>query len=62
MCPACIATLALVYAGVFSMGGLTALVVNKLHAKTGAKRIDLTTQTREQGGEQDESSASCVAS
>jgi hypothetical protein len=38
--------------GVTSTGGLTALVVKKLHAKTGTKKIDPTTKTK---GGQDES-------
>jgi hypothetical protein len=49
MCPACIATAALVVAGATSAGGMTALVVEKLRAKTGAKKIDPTNQAR--GGE-----------
>jgi hypothetical protein len=58
MCPACIATAALVVAGATSTGGLIALVVKTLPAKTGAKSIDPTSQT---GGEQDESSENRVA-
>ena len=34
MCPACIASVALVAAGVMSTGGLTALVTKKFHPKT----------------------------
>jgi hypothetical protein len=37
MCPACIATAALVVAEPTSTGGLIALAVRKLPAKTGAK-------------------------
>jgi hypothetical protein len=37
MCPACIASVALMVASVLSTGGLTALVVRKLGAKNGAK-------------------------
>lgn len=37
MCPACIATAALVVAGATSAGGLIALVVKKRSAKTGAR-------------------------
>ena len=37
MCPACIAPAALIVAGATSTGGLTALVVKKLSAKTSAK-------------------------
>jgi hypothetical protein len=39
MCPACIASAAWAVAGVTSTGGLTALVVKKLRAKSGAKKI-----------------------
>ncbi len=59
MCPACITTVALVVAGATSTGGLTALVVKTLRAKTGAKSINPTTQA---GGEQNGSSQSRVAS
>ena len=59
MCPVCMATVALVAGGATSAGGLTALVVKKLHAKNGAKNTELITQTR---GGQDESSESRVAS
>jgi len=51
MCPACIATLALIVAGAASTGGMTALAL-KLHAKTGAKEIESTIQSR---GGKDES-------
>ena len=37
MCPACMASAALMIAGVMSTGGLTALVVKKLHRKTPRK-------------------------
>ena len=57
MCPACIITVALIVAGVTSTGGLTALVVKKRRAKTGANNIDLATQTK---GEQNESFKSSV--
>jgi hypothetical protein len=57
MCPACITTVALIVAGVTSTGGLTALVVKKRRAKTGANNIDLATQTK---GEQNESFKSSV--
>jgi hypothetical protein len=57
MCPACIATAALVVAGATSTGGLLALAVKKLPAKTGAS-IDPTSQT---GGEHDESPKNRVA-
>jgi hypothetical protein len=45
MCPACVATAALVVADATSAGGKTALVVKKLRAKTGARGTDPTTQT-----------------
>ena len=38
MCPACIASAALMIAGVLSTGGLTALVVRKPGAKNSAKK------------------------
>ncbi len=59
MCPACITTAAVMVAGATSTGGLTALVVKTLRAKTDAKNINPTTQT---GGEQNGSSKSRVAS
>jgi hypothetical protein len=59
MCPACIITVALTIASTTSTGGVTALVVKKLRAKTGAKSIDAPTQT---SGSQDGSSKSRVAS
>jgi len=39
MCPACIATAALIVTKASSAGGLTALVAKKLHRKASAKRI-----------------------
>lgn len=45
MCPACIATLALVTASATSTGGLTALVVKKFHQKVGAKKTNLSVET-----------------
>jgi hypothetical protein len=36
MCPACIASAALIITGIMSTGGLTALVAKKLHAKNDA--------------------------
>ncbi len=46
MCPACILTMALIYAGLTSTGGLTALAIKKFHAKTGATKIDPATQPK----------------
>ena len=57
MFPACITTVALIVAGVTSTGGLTALVVKKRRAKTGADNIDVATQTK---GEQNGSFKSSV--
>ena len=37
MCPACLASAALIIASVMSTGGLAAVVVRKLGAKNGAK-------------------------
>jgi hypothetical protein len=36
MCPACIASAALLISGIMSTGGLTALAAKKLHAKNNA--------------------------
>lgn len=44
MCPACIATVALIAISVTSTGGLAALAVAKLHRKTGATKIEPATQ------------------
>lgn len=46
MCPACIATAALVVTGATSAGGLIALVVSKLPAQTGTKSTGPTDQSR----------------
>jgi hypothetical protein len=51
MCPACIATVALVAAGATSTSGLAALVVKKIRAENEAKNINPKTQTE---GEQNE--------
>ena len=51
MCPVCITSMVLTAAGAASTGGLTALVVTKLHAKIGARKINLTNQIK---GEQNE--------
>ena len=40
MCPACIASVALIITGVMSTGGLTALAAKKLHAKNNADDRD----------------------
>ena len=51
MCPACIATIALLAVGATSAGGVVSLVVKKLRAENGAKNISPKTQTE---GEQNE--------
>jgi hypothetical protein len=50
MCPACIATAAVVMAGAISGGGLTALVLKGLRAPTDTSGTEPTNQT---GGEPD---------
>jgi hypothetical protein len=40
MCPACLATVALIAAGASSTGGLAALVVRTLRAKRGGANAD----------------------
>jgi hypothetical protein len=59
MCPACITSMVLVVAGGTSAGGLTAVVMKKLRANTGAKSNDPATKI---SGGQDGSSKSRVAS
>lgn len=47
MCPACIASAALIITGIMSTGGLTALAAKKLHAKNDADdRGSFDSQTR----------------
>jgi hypothetical protein len=38
MCPACLATLAMIIAGATSTGGVATVLVNKFRAKTDAKK------------------------
>jgi hypothetical protein len=38
MCPACLATLAMMVAGTASTGGLAAVLVNKFRVKRGARK------------------------
>jgi len=61
MCPACIASAALIISGIMSTGGLTALAAQKLHAKNSANdrnsfdsqsHGDVTTKSDAQGKEQ----------
>ena len=48
MCPACIASAALMVAGVMSTGGLTALAARLLHPKSNAPKISSETQNRKE--------------
>jgi hypothetical protein len=57
MCPACLATMALIVAGATSTGGLTALAMKTLRAKTGARGTDPTTQTLKLDKQEDENAA-----
>jgi hypothetical protein len=57
MCPACIATMALIVAGATSTGGLTALAMKTLRAKTGARDTDPTTQTMKLDKQEDGNAA-----
>lgn len=61
MCPACIASAALIITGIMSTGGLTALAAKKLHAKNNANdggsfdsesRKDLSSQSDTHGKEE----------
>jgi hypothetical protein len=54
MCPACIATVALIVAGATSGGGLAALAMKKLRGTTGAGETDPTTRTSQLESEKDE--------
>ncbi len=47
MCPACLTAAALAVAGATSTGGLTALVVKKLRAKNGTKKIHAQPKSKE---------------
>lgn len=47
MCPACLASAALMIGSVISTGGLTALVLNKLAARFGAKKSIQKQNTKE---------------
>lgn len=60
MCPACLTTAALMLAGATSAGGLTAPVVKKLRAKTGANSS--TNPTTKSEGDQHGSAENRVAS
>jgi hypothetical protein len=57
MCPACIATMALIVASATSTGGLTALAMKTLRAKTGARDTDPTTQTMKLDKQEDGNAA-----
>lgn len=54
MCPACLATAALVLVGATSTGGLLALVVRRLPARTAPRSADPTTQSVGEHDEHDE--------
>jgi hypothetical protein len=54
MCPACLATAALIVAGATSGGGLAALAIKKLRGTAGATEADPTTQTGQRDFEGDE--------
>jgi hypothetical protein len=54
MCPACLATAALIVAGATSGGGLAALAIRKLRGTAGATDTDSTTETRQLDVERDE--------
>jgi hypothetical protein len=41
MCPACVATMALMLGSATATGGLTAFIVKKLRSKPGAEKISL---------------------
>ena len=58
MCPECIASLALIYAGVASTGALTVLVTKMFYRQAGAKK----TGQEKQGEEQYEPSESRITS
>jgi len=47
MCPACIATLALITSGATSAGGVTALILKKFLAKSVADKIPTQIQSKE---------------
>jgi hypothetical protein len=51
MCPACVASAALLIASVMSMGGLTAVVMKKLGGKTGAKESVQKSNSKEEAWE-----------
>jgi hypothetical protein len=54
MCPACLATAALIVAGATSGGGLAALAIRKLRGTAGATDTDSTIETRQLDVERDE--------
>ncbi len=58
MCPACVATLAMIAAGTISIGGLGAHVVNTFRAKTSAQDAGAAIQSH---GDENDSSANRVA-
>jgi hypothetical protein len=61
VCPECIASLALIYAGVASMGALTVLVMKMFHRQAGGKKTAQNNPDRGKEGEQYEPSESRIA-
>jgi hypothetical protein len=47
MCPACLATLAMMVAGAASTGGVATLLVNKFRVKAGAKKTIAVREVKE---------------
>ena len=55
MCPACVASAALMIVSVMSTGGLTAVVVKKFGAKQGAKKSFHNENSKEETGKENHS-------
>jgi hypothetical protein len=53
MCPACIASAALMVTGILSTGGLTALAAKKLHAKNDANQGPGSERGKDPNGQSD---------
>ena len=56
MCPACIASAALMMSGVVSTGGLAVVVVKKIGVKRDVKAVDSSTKTAQGGNDASETS------
>lgn len=54
MCPACLTTLALIVTGSTSVGGLTALAMNKLCNLTGTTKIAILSSSKKETDHDDE--------